>query len=132
MPFSKEGIQPDLIISPNGFPSRMTIAQQIECIGSKVAALEGNEIDGTPFTNLDIESIKDRLEKEGFKRDGTEVLYCGFTGKKLKVEIYIGPTYYQRLRHMVSHKIHSRPRGPVTLLTRQAPEGIANAIVIMF
>jgi DNA-directed RNA polymerase II subunit RPB2 len=123
MPFTKEGVQPDIIINPNAIPSRMTIGQLIECLAGKVSAIRGHETDGTPFCYPDIESIKKELESLGYNRDGYEYLYNGMTGKKMRVQIFIGPTYYQRLKHMVSDKIHSRARGPRTLLTRQAPEG---------
>jgi DNA-directed RNA polymerase II subunit RPB2 len=123
MPFTKDGIRPDIILNPNAIPSRMTIGQIIECITGKIAAIEGKEVDGTPFNYPNIEAIKDRLEELGYNRNGTEYLYNGMTGKRMKVMIFIGPTYYQRLTHMVNHKIHSRARGPVTILTRNAPEG---------
>ena len=85
----------------------------------KVSALRGHETDGTPFNYPDIESIKKELESLGYDRNGTEYLYNGMTGKKMKSQIFIGPTYYQRLKHMVSDKIHARSRGPRTLLTRR-------------
>jgi len=106
MPFTKEGISPDLIINPNAIPSRMTIAQLIECLLGKVAAIKGMEADGTSFNLIDIEKIKDELEKLGYNRNSTEYLYNGITGKKMKIPIFIGPTYYQRLKHLVSDKIH--------------------------
>lgn len=106
MPFTKHGIAPDLIISPNAFPKRMTMAQFIECTFGKVCALKGVEGDGTPFNKLDLVSIRQELEKLGFKHDGTEELYNGMTGDKIQSSIFIGPTYYQRLKHLVSDKIH--------------------------
>lgn len=106
MPFTKEGIQPGLIVNSNAIPSRMTIGQLIECLVGKKSALKGHESDGTPFNYPDIESIKDELEELGYNRNGTEYLYNGMTGKKMRTEIFIGPTYYQRLKHMVSDKIH--------------------------
>ena len=102
---------------------RMTIGQLIECLVTKTAVLKGTEADGTPFNNIDIESIKDELEKLGYNRNGYEYLYNGMTGQKLKTWIFIGPTYYHRLKHLVLDKAHSRSRGPRTLLTRCAPEG---------
>jgi hypothetical protein len=123
MPFTKDGISPDIIVNPNAIPSRMTMGQLIECLVGKVSALEGHETDGTPYNDIDYEDIKNRLEKFGYERNGYEYLYNGMTGKKMKTQIFIGPTYYQRLKHMVSDKIHSRSRGPRTLLTRQPPEG---------
>ena len=106
MPFTKEGITPDLIVSPCAFPKRMTIAQFIECIFGKVCAIKGVEGNGTPFTNPDTDSIRDELEKLGYNRDGTEYMYNGMTGKKILTSVFIGPTYYQRLKHLVSDKIH--------------------------
>lgn len=121
--FSGNGLSPDIILNPNAIPSRMTVGQLVECLMGKVAALEGHDADGTPFNEIDIEQIKDRLEKLGFHRDGIEHMYNGMTGQKLKIQIFIGPTYYHRLKHLVEDKIHSRARGPRTVLTRQAPEG---------
>lgn len=101
----------------------MTLGQFVEALCAKVAALEGQEIDGTPFNEVDIESMKDRLEQLGFNRNGYETMYNGMTGRKLRSQIFITPTYYQRLKHMVMDKIHSRARGPKTMLTHQPPEG---------
>jgi DNA-directed RNA polymerase II subunit RPB2 len=123
MPFTKEGISPDVIINPNAIPSRMTVAQLIECLIGKVAAINGTEADGTSFTMVDAEKIKDDLEKLGYERNGFEYLYNGITGQRMKAQIFIGPTFYQRLKHLVSDKMHSRSRGIYTMLTRQPPEG---------
>jgi len=123
MPFTKEGIQPDLIINPNAIPSRMTIGQLLECLVGKVGALKGKYIDATPFNNIDIDDIGNILEEKGYNEHGYETLYCGMTGKKVKSQIFIGPTYYLRLKHLVQEKIHSRAKGPKTILTRQPPEG---------
>jgi len=101
----------------------MTLGQFVEALVAKVAALEGHETDGTPFNDIDIEEQKERLEKMGYDRNGYEVMYNGMTGRKMNTKIFICPTYYQRLKHMVKDKIHARSRGPRTLLTRQAPEG---------
>ncbi len=123
MPFTKNGVTPDIIINTNAIPTRMTIAQLLESVLGKVSAMRGHEADGTPFNYVDIDKIKDELEKEGYHRDGIEYLYNGMTGKKLPSMIFIGPTYYLRLKHMVEDKLHSRARGPRTLLTHQATEG---------
>lgn len=106
MPFTKDGITPDIIVNPNAIPSRMTCGQLIECLIGKVSAIRGHETDGTPFQNWDLDSIKDILESLGYNRNGYEYLYNGMTGRKLKSMIFIGPTYYQRLKHMVSDKMH--------------------------
>ena len=101
----------------------MTVGQFIECLVGKISALGGHESDGTPFNKIDIEKLKDILEAYGYERNAYEYLYNGMTGKKMKTMIFIGPTYYQRLKHMVSDKLHGRARGPRTLLTRLPPEG---------
>jgi len=123
MPFNKHGIRPDIILNPNAIPSRQTIGQLLESLIGKVAALDVFEGDGTPFENFDISQVEKRLEELGYDPKGYEELYNGMTGEKLKMKIYFGPTYYQRLKHMVQDKLHGRARGPRTLLTRQPPEG---------
>jgi DNA-directed RNA polymerase II subunit RPB2 len=106
MPFTKDGIQPDIIINPNAIPSRMTIGQLFECVLGKASVLSGHLSDATPFENVDIEEAKKVLKQHGFEEHGNETLYCGFTGKKMESQIFIGPTYYFRLKHMVLDKIH--------------------------
>ncbi|KAF4573157.1 DNA-dependent RNA polymerase II [Pleurotus pulmonarius] len=123
MPFTCEGIVPDIIINPHAIPSRMTIGHLVECLLSKVATLIGNEGDATPFTDLTVESVSAFLRQKGYQSRGLEVMYHGHTGRKLQAQVYLGPTYYQRLKHMVDDKIHSRARGPVQILTRQPVEG---------
>ena len=123
MPFTKHGIRPDIILNPNAIPSRQTIGQLLESLVGKVAALDVMEGDGTPFEDFDIEKVEKRLEALGYDPKGYEEMYNGMTGEKLKMKIYFGPTYYQRLKHMVQDKLHGRARGPRTLLTRQPPEG---------
>lgn len=123
MPFTSEGIMPDICLNPNAIPSRMSIGQLIESLLGKVGVLKGVEFDGTPFNNIDVDDIKDQLEKLGKNKDGNEYLYNGMTGQKIKSMIFIGPTFYQRLKHQVDDKLHVRARGVKMLLTRQAPEG---------
>ena len=106
MPFTKDGVQPDIIINPCCIPSRMTVAQLFECVLGKASALSGHLSDATPFENVDIEEAKKVLKEHGFEEHGNETLYCGFTGKKMESQIFIGPTYYFRLKHMVLDKIH--------------------------
>ncbi|TCD66491.1 DNA-dependent RNA polymerase II [Steccherinum ochraceum] len=123
MPFTAEGITPDIVINPHAIPSRMTIGHLVECLLSKVATLLGQEGDATPFTDLTVESVSHFLHEKGYHSRGLEIMYHGHTGRKLQAQVYFGPTYYQRLKHMVDDKIHSRARGPVQILTRQPVEG---------
>ncbi|GMH42706.1 hypothetical protein BSKO_10625 [Bryopsis sp. KO-2023] len=125
MPFSHEGISPDLIINPHAIPSRMTIGHLVECLMSKVASCVGQEGDATPFTEVTVENISNKLHQCGYQCRGWEVVYSGFTGRPINTMVFLGPTYYQRLKHMVDDKIHSRARGPVQILTRQPVEGRA-------
>jgi len=125
MPFTAEGITPDIIINPHAIPSRMTIAHLIECLLSKVATLQGMEGDATPFTEVTVDQVSDMLREGGYQSRGFEIMYHGHTGRKLRAQVFFGPTYYQRLRHMVDDKIHARARGPVQIMTRQPVEGRA-------
>jgi DNA-directed RNA polymerase II subunit RPB2 len=126
MPFTKDGIVPDIIINPHAVPSRMTIAQLIECIMGKSCSLLGYEGDGTGFNNTNIEDVIKVLESQGFDGRGNEVLYGGINGEQMKTTIFMGPTYYQRLKHMSGDKVHSRASGPIVAMTRQPSEGRAN------
>eukprot|EP01006_Ploeotia_vitrea_P039430 TRINITY_DN66349_c5_g7_i1.p1 TRINITY_DN66349_c5_g7~~TRINITY_DN66349_c5_g7_i1.p1 ORF type:complete len:1224 (+),score=711.11 TRINITY_DN66349_c5_g7_i1:173-3844(+) len=123
MPWTVEGIVPDIIINPHAIPSRMTIGQLIECLLGKLSATIGQEGDATPFTDVTVAGISNMLHKCGYQERGNEVLYNGHTGRPLQAHIFIGPTYYQRLKHMVDDKIHSRAGGPLQILTRQPTEG---------
>jgi len=123
MPFTAEGIVPDIIINPHAIPSRMTVAQLIECITGKCGTLNGEIKTATSFANEDPDLICEELKKCGYDKEGMEVMYNGMTGEQLDAKIFIGPTFYQRLKHMVADKMHGRSRGPVQLLTRQPVEG---------
>ena len=106
MPFTQEGIVPDIIINPHAIPSRMTVAQLIECVTGKCATLNGNTRSASSFSGINPDDICDELHQCGYDKRGREVMYSGLTGKQLDAEIFIGPTYYQRLKHMVADKIH--------------------------
>ncbi|MES1916041.1 MAG: DNA-directed RNA polymerase II subunit RPB2 [Cercozoa sp. M6MM] len=123
MPFTREGISPDLIINPHCIPSRMTVGHLIECLLSKVSALMGTEGDATPFEEVTVPQISDLLHEAGYQKVGNEVMYNGHTGRRLTSQVFFGPTYYQRLKHMVEDKIHARARGPLQIMTRQPTEG---------
>ena len=123
MPFTKDGVRPDIIINPHAIPSRMTIGHLVECIFAKVCCLDGLLGDATVFIPIENEAIYKRLEDNGFNKYGNEILYNGFTGKQIESEIFIGPTYYFRLKHMVAEKLNARGVGKLTGLTRQPTEG---------
>jgi len=125
MPFSKHGITPDIILNACCIPGRMTIAQILETVLGKSCAIRGLDGDGTPFNDVSVDDIRGELTKLGYSSSGKEYLYNGMTGQKIKTEIFIGPTYYLRLKHLVEDKFHSRARGPLTVLMRQPPEGRA-------
>ena len=125
MPFTKDGIRPDIIINPHAIPSRMTIAQLLETILGKSCSLTGFNGDATVFNNINIDNLSKILERFKYEKHGNEVLYSGITGEQLKTSIFIGPTYYQRLKHLSNDKIHSRASGPVVSMTRQPAEGRA-------
>ena len=123
MPFNKNGISPDAIMNPHAIPSRMTIGQLLECILGKSAVMLGGLADCTQFSEIDPDRVGDLLEQNGFERCGNEILYNGIDGTQMDCQIFMGPTYYQRLKHMVDDKMHSRSSGPVVQLTRQPAEG---------
>ena len=123
MPFTKNGLKPDIIINPHAIPSRMTIGQLKETLLGKVLLELGMFGDGTSFSELDVKTICDELQKTGYESYGNELLYNGMTGEQLEINTFIGPVFYQRLKHMVSDKQHSRSIGPMVNLTRQPAEG---------
>ena len=128
MPFTADGIRPDLIINPHALPTRMTIGQLVECITGKACAMMGGFGDCTAFNNKGskIGVFGEILTKQGFHSNGNEILYDGMSGKQMESEIFMGPTYYMRLKHMVKDKVNSRRKGPRTKLTKQTVGGRAN------
>ena len=126
MPFTKDGIVPDIIINPHAIPSRMTINQLLECVLGKSACLGGFLGDATAFQNNDILDYATLMEKYEYEEWGNEILYSGINGEQLKTSIFIGPIYYQRLKIMVADKMHSRGEGPLQQLTKQPAAGRAN------
>jgi DNA-directed RNA polymerase II subunit RPB2 len=123
MPFTKDGVRPDIIINPHAIPSRMTIGQLKETVLGKTLVELGLFGDGTSFGEFDINSICEELLKVGYNAHGNQIMYNGLTGEQLESSVFIGPVFYQRLKHMVTDKQHSRSIGPMVNLTRQPAEG---------
>ena len=123
MPFTASGLRPDLIMNPHAVPSRMTIAQLLENIFGKIGVRKGTLGDGTPYSHLKVEDLKKHMLELGLHPYGNEILYNGQTGEMMEAEIFMGPTFYERLKHMVLDKAHSRGKGPIVSLTRQPCEG---------
>ena len=126
MPQTASGIIPDIIINPHCIPSRMTIAHLMETLMGRIGAETGTVGDGSPFTDVSVDGLSRTLrDGMGLEPYSNEVLYCGTTGKQMSTSIFMGPIFYQRLKHMVDDKIHSRSSGPLVMLTRQPAEGRA-------
>ena len=126
MPFTASGLRPDLIMNPHAVPSRMTIAQLLETMYGKVCCETGSIGDGTPFDHQRIGTVQEQLLNLGMHHCGNEIMYNGQTGEIIESEIFMGPVFYQRLKHMVIDKKHSRAKGPIVSLTRQPCEGRSN------
>lgn len=125
MPFTRDGVCPDVIINPHAIPSRMTIGQLLETLLGQLCVAAGEAGDGTPFRGTTIDQVADELEARGFDRYSREKLVNGMTGEEMDGHVFVGPVTYQRLKHMVDDKMHARSRGPVQILTRQPVEGRA-------
>jgi len=123
MPFTKNGVRPDIIINPHAIPSRMTIGQLKETLLGKVLVELGLFGDGTSFDELTIDGISEKLLELGYEAHGNELMYNGLTGEQIECSVFLGPVFYQRLKHMVNDKQHSRSIGPMVNLTRQPAEG---------
>ena len=119
MPFTAQGIAPDLVFSPHSIPSRMTISHMIEILAGKVGSLAGRYIDGTAFSPESQMDLRKELQSLGFRPDGTERMYNGITGEEYLTDMYIGNMYYLKLKHMVVNKLNARASGRIQLLTRQ-------------
>ncbi|MFA5060974.1 MAG: DNA-directed RNA polymerase subunit B'' [Candidatus Pacearchaeota archaeon] len=125
IPFTANGIRPDILFNPHGIPSRMTAGYLMDVLAGKVAALSGRVIDASPFSGEDIDTLENNLRKLGFRESGKEVMYHGVTGKRMPIKIFIGNMFYLKLKYMVADKMHSRASGKIALLTRQPIEGRA-------
>ena len=125
LPYTEQGITPDVLINPHAFPSRMTVGMMMESVTGKAAAVRGKQFDGSAFVGEKMDIVKSILDKAGFKYSGKEKMYDGRTGKSFLVDVFIGVVYYQKLHHMVADKIHARARGQVQMLTKQPTEGRA-------
>nr|AIF17841.1 DNA-directed RNA polymerase subunit B (rpoB) [uncultured marine thaumarchaeote KM3_79_D07] len=125
LPYTADGISPDVLINPHAFPSRMTVGMMMESITGKAAAIRGKKVDASAFVGEKMDDVKDVMENAGFEYSGKEIMYDGKTGKQFPVEVFIGVVYYQKLHHMVADKIHARARGQVQMLTKQPTEGRA-------
>jgi DNA-directed RNA polymerase II subunit RPB2 len=123
MPFTRSGLKPDLILNPHAIPSRMTIAQLKETILGKTLIELGLFGDGTSFGELDVKTICQKLQEVGYESNGNEIMYDALTGEQMECTVFLGPVFYQRLKHMVTDKQHSRSIGPMVNLTRQPAEG---------
>merc|ERR1719468_293698 len=123
MPFNDQGICPDMIMNPHGFPSRMTVGKLLELLGGKAGVLKGKFHYGTAFGGSKVDDIRQELVEAGYNYQGKDILTSGITGESLQAYIYHGPVYYQKLKHMVLDKMHGRATGPRAVLTRQPTEG---------
>ncbi|KAB8339007.1 hypothetical protein FH972_021946 [Carpinus fangiana] len=127
LPFSDQGVNPDIIMNPHGFPSRMTVGKMLELVSGKAGVNTGNFEYGTAFGGSKVEEMGQALIERGFSYSAKDYLTCGITGEALPAYVFFGPIYYQKLKHMVQDKMHSRSTGPRAMLTRQPTEGRSRA-----
>lgn len=125
IPFTANGIKPDVLFNPHGLPSRMTVGYLLELLAGKTAALRGEVVDSTMFSGESKENLEDQMQRLGFRFDGKETMYNAVTGKRIPTKIFVGNLYYLKLKYMVGNKMHGRASGKVALLTRQPIEGRA-------
>lgn len=125
IPFTVNGIRPDIMFNPHGIPSRMTVSYLMDILGGKVAALSGKIIDASAFTGETIDTLENNLKKLGFRENGKEIMYNGISGQRMPVKIFIGNMFYLKLKYMVADRLHARASGKIALLTRQPIEGRA-------
>lgn len=125
MPFNQQGMTPDMIMNPHGFPSRMTVGKLLELMASKAGVLDGRFANGTAFAGEKADEIGARLVQHGYNYHGKDMFYSGITGDIMPGYVFFGPIYYQRLKHMVADKMHQRSTGRRSMLTRQPTEGRA-------
>jgi len=123
IPFTAQGITPDILFNPHGLPSRMTLGYLLELLAGKIGCLSGSIVDGTSFSGSSKKELEDNLTTLGFRYDGKETMFNGITGKRMEAKIFVGNLYYLKLKYMVKNKIHGRATGKVALLTRQPTEG---------
>ncbi len=123
IPFTSNGIRPDVLFNPHGLPSRMTVGYLLELLAGKVGGIRGEVVDGTPFSGTGKEELEKQLQEFGFRFDGKETMYSAITGKRIDSKIYVGSHYYLKLKRMVKNLIHGRASGKIALLTRQPVEG---------
>ena len=125
VPFTSNGIRPDVLFNPHGLPSRMTVGYLLELLAGKVGCLKGDTMDGTSFSSVGKKDLETQMHKLGFRCDGKETMYNGITGQRMTAKIFVGNLYYLKLKYMVGNRVHGRASGKIALLTRQPIEGRA-------